>query len=86
MCESEGIGIIEKARIGLFRFFIKTRQNTPPLGAGMNGGLGSRGCNPLERGFQRGCKPLWSRAGLMPRLRSAPARSVEDAKVGLYPA
>jgi hypothetical protein len=62
--------------------FIKIRQNTPPLGAGMNGERGSRGCNPLERGFQRGCRPLWSRAGLMPRLQRAPARSVEDAKGG----
>jgi hypothetical protein len=61
---------------------MKTRQNTPPLVAGMNGERGSRGCNPLERGFQRGCRPLWSRAGLMPRLRSVPARSVEDAKGG----
>jgi len=48
----------------------------------MNGERGSRGCNPLERGFQRGCKSLWSRAGSMPRLRGAPARSVEDAKGG----
>ena len=61
---------------------MKTRQNTPPLVAGMNGERGSRGCNLLERGFQRGCRPLWSRAGLMPRLRSAPARSVEDTKGG----
>jgi hypothetical protein len=44
--------------------FMKTRQNTPPLVAGMNGERGSRGCNPLERGFQGGCRPLWSRAGL----------------------
>jgi len=57
--------------------FIKTRQNTPLLAAGMNGERGSRGCNPLERGFQRGCRPLWSRSGLMPRPRRRALRASE---------